>query len=41
MKSNSQKAFAFYCGAAIAILITGTMSLIDARSANAKPEFAA
>ena len=42
MKSNAQnKAFALCCGAATAILIAGMMSLIDSRSANAKPEFTA
>ena len=41
MKVHAQKAFALVCGTAAAILIAGTMSLIDSRSASAKPEFAA
>jgi hypothetical protein len=41
MKVHTQKAFALVCGTAAAILIAGTMSLIDSRSASAKPEFAA
>ena len=40
MKVHAPKAFALVCGAVSAILIAGTMSLIDSRSANAKPEFA-
>ena len=41
MKAPAQKAFALFCGAATAMLIAGTISLIVSQPASAKPEFAA
>jgi len=41
MKLDAKKTFVFVCGAAAAILIAGTMSVIVSQSASAKPEFAA
>ena len=41
MKMDAKKTFAFVCGATAAILIAGTMAVIVAQPASAKPEFAA
>jgi hypothetical protein len=43
MKLGEKGAFIGICAAAVAvgIMTVGTMSLLDARNANAKPEFAA
>jgi hypothetical protein len=41
MKVHAKKAFVPVCGAAAAILIAGTMSVIVSQPASAKPEFAA
>ena len=41
MKVDAKKTFAFIGGAAAAILIAGTMSVIVSQPASAKPEFAA
>lgn len=41
MKVDAKKTFAFVCGAAAAILIAGTISVIVSQPASAKPEFAA
>jgi hypothetical protein len=41
MKVDAKKAFAFVCGAAAAIVIAGTMSVIVSQPASAKAEFAA
>jgi len=41
MKVDAKKVFVFVCGAATAILIAGTMSVIVSQPASAKPEFAA
>ena len=41
MKVHAKKAFVLVCGAAAAILIAGTMSVIVSQPASAKPEFAA
>ena len=41
MNLHAKEAFFGICGVAAAILIVGTVSLIDSRSASAKPEFAA
>ena len=41
MNVHAKKAFVLVCGAAAAILIAGTMSVIVSQPASAKPEFAA
>jgi len=41
MQVDAKKTFAFIGGAAAAILIAGTMSVIMSQPASAKPEFAA
>ena len=41
MQVHAQKAFVLGCGVAAALLIAGTMSLIDSRPASATAAFAA
>ena len=41
MNLYTRKALVGICGVAAAIMILGAVSLIDSRSASAKPEFAA
>jgi hypothetical protein len=41
MKTHTQKTWTLVCGATAAILVAGTMLLVDSQSASAKPEFAA